>query len=428
MSQDRIEFYEQVLELEPGSKLFYTLARLYYDRGDLKKAQKVLESGLEKHPEHMQARLLLASVMERSGDLSAAQGVYREIFDKVFNHPEFWSGLASAFRKEGRHEPALAASFLSSWISDHTLTWSRVFQNGLDSLKKNHAPESSPDKLGPAQPEPEQEDSGPEPDTGPGYETSQDFSLEPLDSQDSQIFGDEAAHEAPLEGMDTVEEDTQPESSHEDFPGLSGPQKAHEEEPGAVEHEMEHASTPAREDAPLGEEDSQHEELQEIEPDNLAGEEEFDEPEEVEDIKFEDDARTRSMADLLAAQEEYQKALDIYNELWVRSLPGPERLELESIISGLKQTLGLDHDSRDQSPETAEREEPSALNTDPAARQPDNTDEIDPKQFLEDRETNFLETYPEDAGEKEKSTDREAPDKEEVMSFLSRLADRLDKK
>jgi len=430
MSQDRIDFYEQVLELEPGSKLFYTLARLYCEHDHLEKAQAVLESGLEKHPEHMQARLLLASVMERAGNSSAARGVYREIFDRVLDSPEFWSGLAAAFKEEGRDEPALAAAFLSSWISDHSLTWSRVFQNGLDHLKKSHVPETPPAEPAPAHPhpEPEPDESDPEPDTGPANDTSRDFSLEPLDSEDTQIPGEEAAHEAPLESMDAVEEDAQPEASHEDFPELSEPQKAPEEEPDAVEHEMEHATTQAGEDAPLHEEANQHDELQEIEPDSIAGEEEFDDPEEVEDIKFEDDARTRSMADLLAAQEEYQKALDIYRELWVRSLPGPERLELESIISGLQQTLGLDHDSRDQSPVTAEVEEPSALNTDPAARQPDNTDEKEPQQFLEDREKNFLETDPEDAGEKEKSTDREASDKKEVMSFLSRLADRLDKK
>ena len=365
--------------------------------------------------------------MERSGDLSAAQGIYREIFDNVFNYPGFWSGLAASFREEGQDEPALAAAFLSSWISDHSLTWSRVFQNGLDSLKKKHAPEISPDRHAPEQPEPE--DPGPEPGTGAVDDAGQDFSLEPMDNGDLQGPPEEEPLETlEAESMDTGDENSQAQAYVEDTPVLSGTQEDLEQEPEALQHEKENDFDQDRSDSFVQEEAGSQEELREIEPDNLAGDEEFDEPEEVEDIKFEDDARTRSMADLLAAQEEYQKALDIYNELWVRSLPGPERLELEGIISGLKQTLGLDHDSRDQSPETAEREEPSALNPDPAAQQPDNTDEKDPEQFLEDQEASSLENYPADAGEAEKRADNKAPEQKEVMSFLSRLADRLDKK
>ncbi|WP_291319624.1 tetratricopeptide repeat protein [Desulfonatronospira sp.] len=353
MSQDRIEFYEQVLELEPGSKLFYALARLYYEHDDLEKARKILESGLEKHPEHIQAKLLLASVMDRSGDLSAARGAYLEIFDRVLGSQEFWSGLAAALREEGRSEPALAAAFFSSWLAEPSLTWSRVFQNGLDSLKGPDTSSVSPDEPSSAQLQPE-----------PG-ETSTDG-----------------------------------------------------EEPEIVEYK------PLYEKAGI-----QQKEPQELDRDSISWEEEFDEPEEVKDISFEDDARTRSMADLLAAQEEYQKALDIYKELWIRSLPGPERQELEVIISGLNQTLDLNNEPDQKgkyvhgTSETEKKPESESASPEP---KPDAKDPSDSGLKLNSQKAGPVETFSEDKGNTEKSEDSETQGKNEMMSFLSRLAERLD--
>lgn len=411
MSQDRIEFYEQVLELEPASKLFFTLARLYFDHNDLEKARKVLESGLEKHPEHIQAKLLLASVMERAGDLSAARGVYREIFDRVFNYPEFWAGVAAGFREEGRSEPALAAAFLSSWIADHSLTWSRVFQNGLDSLKGPDTSSVSPDEPVPAQPQPEPDETGAVTDTGQAEAANQELSVHSTDSKDLPEPGEENLLE-PLEatGADTWAHEPKSKASGQDTFDFSGPENIPGEEPGIVEHE---------------------EELQELDPENISWEEEFDEPEEVEDIKFEDDARTRSMADLLAAQEEYQKALDIYKELWVRSLPGPERQEIEGIISRLSQTPGLGDEpdqAREYGHEPIETEEPLKPEAASPEAQPDETSPADAGQDLDSQKASPGETLTADAGETEKSTEKEAQEKKELMSFLSRLADRLDKK
>ncbi len=433
MNQDRIEFYEQLLEIEPCSKLFFTLARLYFDHNDLEKARKILESGLEKHPEHIQAKLLLASVMERAGDLSAARGIYREIFDRIFNYPELWAGLAAGFREEGRSEPALAAAFLSSWIADPSLTWSRVFQNGLDSLKGPDTSSVSADNPVHAQPQPEPDETGADKDIEKADEINQALSVDSPDSEDLPESGEEDIFE-PLEanGADKWEHEPQHEASGQNNFDFSGPGDILGEEPGIVGREEEQPPAQTGEYKPLYEEAGlQQEELQELEPDNISWEEEFDEPEEVEDIKFEDDARTRSMADLLAAQEEYQKALDIYKELWVRSLPGPERQELKGIISGLSKTLGLGDEpdqAREHGHEPAETEEPS----EPEAASPEpqlvETRPADAGQDLDSQKASPGETFPADEGKTEKSKKVETSEKKEVMGFLSRLADRLDRK
>ena len=85
--------------------------------------------------------------------------------------------------------------------------------------------------------------------------------------------------------------------------------------------------------------------------------------EEVEELDLEETAWTRSMADVLYRQEEYEQALRIYRHLWSSAMPGPERRELEKIISDLEEKLGLGEESAEQ--EKASAGENQAGESDP---------------------------------------------------------------
>ena len=54
---DRIKFYEEILKEDPSSKLFFPLARLYFDKKEEEKCISLLKAGIEKHPDHLEARL-----------------------------------------------------------------------------------------------------------------------------------------------------------------------------------------------------------------------------------------------------------------------------------------------------------------------------------------------------------------------------------
>ena len=58
---DKIEWYREVLELEPSSKLFFPLARLLVEDGQPEAALETLRRGLERHPEFLEARLFISS-------------------------------------------------------------------------------------------------------------------------------------------------------------------------------------------------------------------------------------------------------------------------------------------------------------------------------------------------------------------------------
>ena len=51
----KIEWYREVLELEPGSKVFFPLARLLGQSGETQEAIRVLRMGLARHPEYIEA-------------------------------------------------------------------------------------------------------------------------------------------------------------------------------------------------------------------------------------------------------------------------------------------------------------------------------------------------------------------------------------
>ena len=88
--------------------------------------------------------------------------------------------------------------------------------------------------------------------------------------------------------------------------------------------------------------------------------------EEVEDLDLEETAWTRSMADVLYRQEEYEQALRIYRHLWSSAMPGPERRELEELISDLEEKLGVggEQDGGDKASE-GETQTGDANETDP---------------------------------------------------------------
>ncbi|MFP4168681.1 MAG: tetratricopeptide repeat protein [Desulfonatronovibrionaceae bacterium] len=232
--EQKEKFYLEVLELEPGSRLFFPLAEIYAGEGRLQEARDVLTRGLKHHPGHFEARMLLASVCYQQNDYEASRELVREIFSGISSKGFFWELILQDYREAGREEMALALQILAAESKGRPLSLAAIMQEGLKNILSS-PPAESAKKAG-------------------------------------------------------SEEKT-----------LSGEQKP---DPG-VKKTME---------SPAPDEDA----------------------EEVEDLDFEEPAWTRSMADILYRQQEYEQALRIYRHLWSGTMPGSERRELEEIISELE--------------------------------------------------------------------------------------------
>ena len=277
MSEDKTKFYERVLELEPGSRLFFPLARQYYEQKNMTSAKQVLSEGLKRHPDHFEARLLFASVLNRLGDNQKARMIYGEIFDLLKNNHDFWEDLSDVLSARGEKDLSLAAAFFARSGEDNSLTWADILKKGMDNLGQGHG-KSIPQ--------------GPEAAAGhPGTRGSQD------------------------RGAD---EDPDPETLAEDTAG----------------------------------------------PDLESHEDEFEDPEEWAEFDIDNEARTKSMADILFGQEEYAKAHDIYRELWHKSLPGNERRELERMMARTSQAMSVHNEEWNQDHVSAEDAPGSAMGYD----------------------------------------------------------------
>ena len=65
-------WYQEVLSLDPSSRIFFPYARLLAENGRRAEAVEVLRSGLTRHPEFLDARLLLIDLLHESGLETAA--------------------------------------------------------------------------------------------------------------------------------------------------------------------------------------------------------------------------------------------------------------------------------------------------------------------------------------------------------------------
>ncbi len=85
---EKIEWYREVLELEPGSKVFLPLARLLCDSNP-DEAIRILRFGIEKHPEYIEAKLLLIDLLSSSGRDNEYSLDVSDVSDLLFKYPSF---------------------------------------------------------------------------------------------------------------------------------------------------------------------------------------------------------------------------------------------------------------------------------------------------------------------------------------------------
>lgn len=133
---EKIEWYKEVLELEPNSKVFLPLAHLYASRNEIDEAVAALEHGLSRHPEHMEARLFLIELLYKAGRQADCTVHVQEMSRLFSSYAHFWQAWAVCLRTAGESPEMSAAlrlmavNFLYGPISVTTL-----MEKGLDAAK-----------------------------------------------------------------------------------------------------------------------------------------------------------------------------------------------------------------------------------------------------------------------------------------------------
>lgn len=179
----KIEWYEEVLALEPGSKVFFPLARLFVETGQHEKAVSTLKKGLDRHPDFLEARLLLIQLLVEQGRMDSARAMLAHIIEPLRQSPAFWNLWAGQVADENR-DFAVFLMLVASHLSGEPVQWADVVMEGLNSVaerlvgppvsgqphsERQPAAEARPLE---AEPEDDMEDGGEAPTrSGPSYRT-----------------------------------------------------------------------------------------------------------------------------------------------------------------------------------------------------------------------------------------------------------------
>jgi hypothetical protein len=124
-----------VLELEPGSKVFFPLARLLAENEQLHDALSTLRLGLERHPEFIEARLYLIELLYKNGQISQCEPQVGQLTRLFSKYPGFWEAWGACAASAGkRRDLSLTLRFLAMLFQRPELGLGEVLEKGLHSL------------------------------------------------------------------------------------------------------------------------------------------------------------------------------------------------------------------------------------------------------------------------------------------------------
>ncbi|SHN70117.1 tetratricopeptide repeat protein [Desulfovibrio litoralis] len=128
----KIEWYREVLEIEPNSKVFFPLARILASDQQIDEAINTLLSGLSRHPYFIEARLLLVELLFAQNRHDSLWKEVDKVSELLGGYPLFWKAWAERLSlSENSKDAALAVTFVAAFLQKMPISWSDVIENGL---------------------------------------------------------------------------------------------------------------------------------------------------------------------------------------------------------------------------------------------------------------------------------------------------------
>lgn len=133
----KIDWYREVLELEPNSKVFFPLARLLAGEGQISEAVSILEHGLNRHPEFLEARLCLIEILFKNSMKEKCEAEIAKL-NKVFtSYAGFWHAWAACLASDqAQADTASLLRFLAAQFVAGPLQLHEVLNKGLDVIMR----------------------------------------------------------------------------------------------------------------------------------------------------------------------------------------------------------------------------------------------------------------------------------------------------
>ncbi len=131
---EKIEWYQEVLKLDPDSKVFFPLAKLLRESQQPEKAIDVLRAGLERASVYLEARLLLIQLLFESSRKEECAAELSAVTASLEAYPAFWEVWAENVAPRNR-DLALAIRLMASTNRHPERSLSLILESGLGILE-----------------------------------------------------------------------------------------------------------------------------------------------------------------------------------------------------------------------------------------------------------------------------------------------------
>jgi tetratricopeptide (TPR) repeat protein len=148
--QEKIALYEEVLALEPGSRLFFALAEMYLSQGMPEKAEATLRRGIANHPDHLEAKLLLLEVLDRSAKQDEMIRMAAPLITSLRGCSALWKAW-EAVDRDAKGETATLFRLLGRALSGNGVSWDEIITTGVNQVCRDQAATVADDRPGAAQ-------------------------------------------------------------------------------------------------------------------------------------------------------------------------------------------------------------------------------------------------------------------------------------
>ena len=346
---EKIEWYKEVLELEPNSKVFFPLARLLAEAKRMDEAVEILEQGLARHEEFLEARLYLIELLHSANKLEACEKQVSRLTKMFSTYAGFWQAWAACINAAGdAPDTAAMLRFLALNFSKGPVSLHDVINQGLASMAGGgvEAPAQPYAQSQPVQAKPVPL----QPDTLQNVQPQSQASSEAVPGIiDAAPVVPVAA--AALSGHVASEYAAEPAADC----AAVGPGAVYDEESAleSADHEILRDSIDFDPDLAMADDDALPSEADEgISPMVARGADAYAAyaapvtqteavvVEEADEAEERFSLRTRSMAEVLAEQGDIKGALDIYHELAAAAVHPEESADLRQRIATLTARLG----------------------------------------------------------------------------------------
>ncbi len=340
---EKIQWYKEVLEIEPQARLFFPLAGMLADEGALDEACAVLAKGLTCHPGYMEARMLHVELLHRLGRHDEAAREVQVLHRGLAGRAGFWQAWAG---QKAMADEDLAMRCMALFLRGAPVSFADILRRGLDSLEAEYGPGcvartpvSRPEPAAAAdpaaQPAPaaEQADSAtaaaaPGMQLRPAAGTATLLAAWAAAPEPATGVAPAGAPEVRDAGSETVSESAAEAEAEPEVVSMPGAASAARGEAAPAVEAIASAAGPA-----VGSVAADTAASAPAAPADAAAEEDDD------DFVEDDGAwppRTRSMAEVFVDQQEYGDAIHIYKDLLARARDEKERADLGSRLEEIE--------------------------------------------------------------------------------------------